>query len=266
MDWSGIHQRVEVKNGNIRTFCISRSIKEVQIVPPIFSIDARRIPPSHSEQILTLCLSLQFLMLPPEINLTSYLVLLTGLVLFTITHSLRIWSDSLRDQLLVRLGRLWFKLVYGLCSLAGLVLVVISFSWLREQPVVLWVPPAGMSHAAALLTWGAFVLWAAAYVPANLIRHHLGHPMAAGVKLWALAHLLSNGALSHVLLFGSFLVWAVLSFSASRRRDRRSGAVKGVASNGALTATVVTMVVGTLLWAVFVFYLHALLIGIKPLG
>ena len=129
--------------------------------------------------------------------------------------------------------------------------------------MVLWVPPIGMRHAAALLTLIAFVLLAATYVPRNVIKARLHHPMVLGVKVWALAHLLSNGNLADVLLFGSFLLWAVLSFRAARQRDRAQGTVYATGSAAGAAATVV---VGAVAWAGFAFWGHAWLIGVAPLG
>ena len=91
--------------------------------------------------------------------------------------------------------------------------------------MVLWLPPVAMRHIAALLTLVAFILLVAAYVPRNGIKARLHHPMVIGVKVWAFAHLLANGNLADVVLFGAFLVWAALSFRAARGRDRVAGTV-----------------------------------------
>ena len=151
----------------------------------------------------------------------TYLYLLAGLLLFLGVHSTRVFADDWRTQTRARLGAGAFKGVYSLLSLAGLVLLVWGYGVARQQPVVLWNPPVAMRHVAALLTLFSFVLLAAAYVPGNQIKARLHHPMVLGVKVWALAHLLANGTLADVLLFGSFLVWAIVLFAASRRRDRR---------------------------------------------
>jgi uncharacterized membrane protein len=206
-------------------------------------------------------------------DLIPYAYLLLGLVLFLGVHSLRVFAEPLRTQAIGRWGEGVFKGVYSLASLAGLVLIIWAFAWVREQPLVLWSPPTGLRHAASLLTLFSFVLFAAAYVPGNALRIRLGHPMAAGVKLWALAHLLSNGTLAHVMLFGGFLVWGVLSFTSARRRDRlaqtgfASQAVASAKSSSAVVGlTAVTVVLGVALWALFAFYLHGVLIGIRPFG
>jgi uncharacterized membrane protein len=120
-----------------------------------------------------------------------------------------------------------------------------------------------MRHLASLLTLLAFVLLAATYIPGNAIKARVHHPMVLSVKTWALAHLLATGTAAHLLLFGSFLIWAVLSFVAARRRDR---AQRVVYAAGTLQATGLTLVVGIAAWAAFAFYLHGALIGIRPLG
>jgi len=190
-----------------------------------------------------------------------YLVL--GLVIFLGVHSLRIFAEDARTQLLTRLGEGGFKGVYSLLSLAGFVLLVWGFGVARETPTMVWMPPVGMRHAASLLTLFAFVFLAAAYVPRNAIKARMHHPMVLAVKTWALAHLLANGSLAHIVLFGSFLAWGVADFIASRRRDRRLGTTY---SAGTLAGTAATVVIGIAAWAVFAIWLHGMLIGIKPFG
>lgn len=186
-----------------------------------------------------------------------------GLVLFFATHSLRMLAPHWREQMISRLGLPAWKGWYSLVSLAGLSLVAWGFDAAREQPVVLWMPALALRHAAGLLTLVSFVLWAAAYVPANHIKARLHHPLLLGVKVWALAHLVATGLLVHLVLFGSFLVWAVLDFRALRRLDRRENTHY---APGSLRATVVAVLLGVAAWAVFAFGLHGLLIGIKPYG
>ena len=191
----------------------------------------------------------------------TYLIL--GLVIFLGVHSVRIVADGWRTQTLARLGEGPYKGAYSLISLLGFALIVWGFGLARQQPVVLWTPPVGMRHLASLLTLLAFVLLAAAYVPGNGIRARVHHPMVLAVKSWALAHLVANGTLAHVLLFGAFLAWAVMDFIAARKRDRATG-VQYPAGNG--HATAVALVVGAGAWGVFAFLLHGWLIGVRPFG
>jgi uncharacterized membrane protein len=189
--------------------------------------------------------------------------LLAGLLLFLGVHSLRIFAEAWRAQQIARIGPLPWKGLVSVLSLAGFVLLVWGWGMARQAPVVVWQPPVGMRHAASLLTLLAFVLLAAAYVPGNAIKARFHHPMVLGVKTWALAHLLSNGNVAHVVLFGSFLAWGVLLFIASRRRDRREATVY---ATGRLAPTLVTVVVGVAAWAVFAFKLHGMWIGVRPFG
>jgi hypothetical protein len=189
--------------------------------------------------------------------------LITGLVLFLGVHSTRHKANDWRNQTLARMGEKPFKGVYSLVSLAGFVLLVWGYGQARQQGVMLWMPPTGMRHLAALLTLLSFVLLAATYVPGNQIKAKLHHPMVLGVKVWALAHLLANGSLSDTVLFGSFLLWAVVLFAASRKRDRREQTVYPA---GTASMTIVTVVAGLAFWAVFAFWLHRVLIGVSPLG
>ena len=190
-------------------------------------------------------------------------LILVGLVVFLGLHSVRIFADGWRSRTIDRLGPSAWKGLYSVGSVIGLALIIWGFSLARTQPVQLWSPPVGMRHLASLLTLLSFILLAAAYVPGNHIKARFGHPMVLGVKTWALAHLLANGNVAHVLLFGGFLAWSVLLFVASRRRDRAAGTVYPAGRAG---ATVVTLVAGVLIWAAFAFWLHGLLIGIQPIG
>lgn len=190
-------------------------------------------------------------------------LMILGLVIFLGVHSTRIVADGWRTAMIARMGPLPWKALYTLLSIVGFVLIVWGFGLARQQPVQLWMPPRGMRHLAALLTLIAFVLLAATYVPRNAIKARLHHPMVLSVKVWALAHLLANGNIAHVVLFGSFLVWAALSFRAARARDRAAGTVYPA---GTASGTAITVVVGIAVWAWFAFSAHGLLIGIRPIG
>jgi uncharacterized membrane protein len=189
------------------------------------------------------------------------LVFLIGLVLFLGVHSVRIVADDWRSARIARLGEGAWKGLYSLASLLGLVLLVWGYGQTRAAPIDLWQPPLFTRHLASLLTLPAFVLMAAAYVPGTRIRARLGHPMVLGVKLWALAHLLANGRLADLLLFGGFLVWAIADFRAARARDRRDGVVRQA---GPASRDAIAIAVGLGAWVVFAFVLHASLIGVRP--
>ena len=190
-------------------------------------------------------------------------MLILGLVLFLGVHSVRIVANDWRTQVIAQRGDGAWKGLYSVLSVVGLVLVVWGYGLARQQPVVLWVPPVATRHIAALLTLVAFILLTAPYVPRNGIKAWLHHPMVLGVKVWAFAHLLANGNLADVVLFGAFLIWAALSFRAARARDRAAGTVY---PRGTAAATAITLVVGTVAWVVFTLWLHVLLIGVRPFG
>ncbi len=188
-----------------------------------------------------------------------YLVL--GLILFLGVHSIRIIADGFRTRTIARGGLLPWKGVYALVSIAGFVLLVWGYGQARYESAVLYNPPQFMRHVAGLLMLVSLVLVAAAYVPRNHIKAALGHPMFAGIKLWAFAHLLSNGRLADALLFAAFLAWAIVGFIVSRKRDRAAGVVYPAGNE---VRTVLTVIAGVGAWAVLVSGLHLWLIGVPP--
>jgi uncharacterized membrane protein len=190
-------------------------------------------------------------------------LLILGLVLFLGVHSVRIVAEDWRRATRARIGEGAWKGLYSLLSLAGLVLIVWGYGEARQAPQVLWATPVWVRHLASLLTLLAFVLLAAAYVPGNHLKSRLHHPMVLAVKAWALAHLLANNTLADLLLFGTFLVWAVLDFRAARARDRAEGTVY---LHGHAARTAITVLVGVVAWAVFAFWAHAALFGVRPFG
>ncbi len=190
-------------------------------------------------------------------------ILIAGLILFFAVHSIRIFAEDRRSAWVARLGEGGYKGVYSVVSVAGLVLMVWGYGQARAAPIVLFDPPLWTRHLSALLMLFAFVMVTAAYMPRNRIKSTLKHPMVIGVKVWAAGHLLANGTLADLLLFGAFLVWAVLDFRAARARDRREHRVYSRA-RGTLANDTLTVVIGALVWAAFALYLHAWLIGVRP--
>ena len=187
-------------------------------------------------------------------------MLILGLVLFLGIHSTRIVAEGWRTAMVLRLGQGKWKVLYGLLSLLGLVMIVWGFGLARQQPTALWSPPYYLRQVVWLLTLAAFILLAAAYVPRNAIKARVHHPMALGVMLWAFSHLLVNGNLAHVVLYGAFLLWALLSFRAARGRDRAAGTVYAGDTLGS------TLALGAAGWALFAFWAHGALIGVRPIG
>jgi len=187
-------------------------------------------------------------------------LLVLGLAIFLGSHSVRVFADGWRTARVKSMGEQKWKMVYSLVSIAGFVLVVIGYGQARAAGVALYAPPAWGRAGASLLTLVAFVLLAAASVKGTRIKAAVGHPMVAGVKVWAFAHLLANGNLADVVLFGAFLAWAVLDFVAARRRDRAAGTVYPV---GPVSRDVIAVVAGLVAWAVFAMWLHGPLIGVR---
>jgi uncharacterized membrane protein len=190
-------------------------------------------------------------------------LLILGLVIFLGTHSLRVVADDWRSARIAAMGLSAWKGVYSVISIIGFVLIVWGYGAARGAPVVLYAPPVWTKHVAALLTIPAFILLAAAYVPGTRIKRAVGHPMVAGVKSWAVAHLIANGTLADVVLFGAFLAWSIADYASARRRDRAAGTVYAV---GPVSRDVVAIVIGLVAWAVFAFWLHGPLIGVRPFG
>lgn len=188
-------------------------------------------------------------------------ILILGLVIFLGTHSVRIFADDWRTAQRARHGEKTWKLGYSLISLIGFGLIIWGYGMARHDPFVLWNPPLAMRHIAALLTLIAFILLAATYVPRNAIKARLHHPMVLGVTVWSFGHLLANGTLADVILFGSFLVWAKLSYLAARKRDRIAGKQY---PSGSIGGTIASVAAGIVAWILFAFWLHGLLIGVNP--
>jgi len=190
-------------------------------------------------------------------------ILVLGLVLFLAGHSLRMFAPYWREQRIAQWGVKGYKAAYTVFALATLSLVGWGYGQARLDPIALWAPVRGLQHLAVLLMLLAMVLLVASLVPRNALALKLRHPTALSVKVWALAHLLANHTLADVLLFGSFLVWAILAFRAGRQRDRLNPPAP-VASSKAATVAVVAG--GLLVWAVLIMGGHRALFGVSPLG
>lgn len=187
--------------------------------------------------------------------------MILGLLLFLGTHSMRAVAPGARDAVIDKIGQKGWMALAGVLSLAGFVLIIIGFGQARLEPFWLqriWGSPSWTAHVTALIMLLAFISLIAAYVPKNHVKAAVGHPMILSVKIWSLGHLLANGELASVILFGSFLVWSVVAYASARKRDRIEGTAR-VQANWA--ATGITLVAGVIVYVVFAFYLHMLLIG-----
>ena len=187
--------------------------------------------------------------------------LILGLALLMGPHCVRFIDAGFRDRAVARMGEGAWKGLYSLISLAGLALIAMGFGAARADSPVLWVSPAAAKHAAAALMLLSCVLLAAAFVPGNHFKARVGHPMVLGVKTWAFAHLLANGRLVDVLLFGVFLAWAVALFIALRRADRVAGKTYPAAG---VAEDLISVVAGGAVFAGIAFWGHQALFGVSP--
>ena len=192
--------------------------------------------------------------------------LILGLILFLGAHSVRIWADGWRNQTIEAYGEKTFKGVHALVSLLGFYLLIVGYGEARLETVALWNPPVFTKHISILLMLFSSILLMAAYVPRNHLKMRLSHPMVLSVKVWALSHLLANGNLADLLLFGSFLMWAVLNFRSARARDRVLLAESQSTDQPKMLATLITLVGGMAIWALITFVLHAKVVGVAPMG
>ena len=188
-------------------------------------------------------------------------LMIIGLVLFLGMHSVRIFADDWREAQITKRGeKVWF-VSYAFISLLGLVLLIYGYGEARIETQVLWTPPIWTKHLAAVFVLLGFVLMIAGDVKGTKIKAKVGHPMILGVKLWAFGHLISNGALVDVILFASFLVWAILDFRASRQRDKTAGTTYEFLG---YQRDIIVISLGLVVGIVFVVYLHGMLIGVTP--
>jgi uncharacterized membrane protein len=190
------------------------------------------------------------------------ILLIVGLVLFLGVHSVRIFAEDTRTRFVAARGLNAWKGVYSLASIVGIVIVCIGFGHARAETPLLWSPPRWTHDIAGLFTLAAFVLFAAAYVPGNAIKARVRDPMITGVKAWAFGHLLANGTLADVVLFGSFLAWAILDHRAARLRRAAAGDAGAEPVRSGRTA--IAIAVGGVAWVAFAFWLHGWLFGLRP--
>jgi uncharacterized membrane protein len=189
-------------------------------------------------------------------------LLIVGLVLFLGVHSVAIFVPALRARTIHALGEGAWKGLYALVSLVGFVLICYGFGVARQTPVILYSPPTWLRYVAVILMLPVFPLLIAAYLPGR-IKTAAKHPMLAAVKLWAFAHLLANGMLVDVLLFGGFLVWAVADRISLKRRSTPQ--VLRTAPPGPWNDAI-AVVVGLAIYALLIGWAHARLFGVSPLS
>jgi uncharacterized membrane protein len=187
-------------------------------------------------------------------------VLIIGLVVFLGVHSIALAGPAFRSRAITGMGEGPWKGLYSLAAAAGLVLIVYGFHLARESPVALYTPPGWMRYVSFLLMLPVFPLLIAAYLPGR-IKTAMKHPMLAAVKFWALAHLLANGMLADVLLFGGFLAWAVVDRISLKRRVQAVPAAPPGRFND-----LIALVLGLALYLLFIEWAHLRLFGVSPLS
>jgi uncharacterized membrane protein len=193
-------------------------------------------------------------------------LLILGLVIFLGIHGFSM-ARAARQGVIDQIGPLGFRGLYSVVSFIGFGLIVYGYGEYRAAGAILvWSPPRGMSHLAAALMLPVFVLFVASnvYAKGGWIKARVKHPLFLAIKLWATAHLLANGDLGSMLLFGGFLGWAVIARIAVKRRELVEGAPDRSAGFGLMDA--VALGAGLALYVVFALWLHPWLIGVPVFG
>lgn len=185
------------------------------------------------------------------------LQLIIGLVLFLGVHSVSIVAPTWRERMVTRLGAGAWRGLYTVLSIAGFAALIWGYGIARTDPTILYVPPTWLRYVAALLILPVFPLLFAFLLPSRL-RTLAKHPLLLATKLWAFAHLLANGSLADVLLFGSFLVWAIADRISVKHRPAKSAAARPVSK----VNDAVAIIAGLALYVLFLVRLHATIIGV----
>lgn len=193
------------------------------------------------------------------------LAMIVGLVLFLGMHSVRIVAPAWAREKQKAMGEGAFKGVYSLVSIVGFVLIVWGYGLARQNVIPIWEPPTAMRHVAVALMFFSFVALGIYALPAGRLKPKLKHPMLVAIKIWAIAHLLANGDLASIVLFGVFLAWAVADRISVKRRSGAGGGA-GVPAPGPAVWDVAALLVGVALYAVTLLWLHRWLIGVAPIA
>jgi len=189
-------------------------------------------------------------------------LMIAGLVLFIGAHVFTTMRGQ-RAALIARVGEGAYKGVYSLLSIVGVVLIAWGFARYRAAGyIAVWDPPGWTRHVTVLLVWPAIIMFYAAYSPGR-IKAVLKHPMLVGTKLWALAHLISNGDLGSIILFGSILAWAVYDRITLKRRTDAGGPPIPV---GGTKQDIIAVVGGTIIYLLLGFLFHPYVVGVPAFG
>ena len=187
-------------------------------------------------------------------------ILIIGLVGFFAIHSISVVNEPWRDRMVAKIGEWTWKGLYSVLAITAFALIVWGYDLARQQPLVLYTSPHWLRHLTLLLMLLVFPLLIAAYLPGR-IQRHTKHPMLVATMIWGFAHLLVNGTLADLLLFGSFLLWAFVDRLSMRNRKQRPLPFTLKAKTNDATA----VIIGLLIYAGFIFWLHGRLIGVPLL-
>ncbi|WP_077960151.1 NnrU family protein [Ensifer adhaerens] len=189
-------------------------------------------------------------------------ILVLGIIIFLGMHLIRVVAPGFRAGIIESRGKGTWMGIYAILSLIGLCLIIYGFGQARSETGMLYDPPVFLRHIALLLMLFAFIFLAAGFLPAGRIAVAVKHPQVLSIKIWALSHLLANGETSSVLLFGSFLAWAVILRISLKRRERAGERVLPVFKSA--SNDVLAIVIGLAAYGLFVWKLHEWLIGVAP--
>ena len=188
------------------------------------------------------------------------LIFIAGLAVFFATHVFITFRGARADAI-AKLGLNGYRALFALVSIAGLALIVWGFGQYQAQAPQIWSPPAFMRNITVGLMLFAVIFFTAAFIPSH-IKAKLKHPMLAGVKTWALAHLLSNGDLGSILLFGSFLAWGVYARIAAKRRSD----LGTTTAPAGWTNDFIVVVIGIVIYLALGYAFHPMVIGVPVFG
>ena len=187
-------------------------------------------------------------------------ILILGLAVMLGAHVFVTFRDE-RARLIARLGQNGYRALFSIVSIAGLALIIWGFGQYHAHAPQIWSPPAFMRHVTVGLMLFAVIFFTAAFIPSH-IKAKLKHPMLAGVKTWALAHLLSNGDLGSILLFGAFLAWGVYARIAAKRR----GDLGAVTAPTGYTNDIIVVLIGIVIYLALGYAFHPMVIGAPVFG
>lgn len=192
------------------------------------------------------------------------LLLILGLVVFLGVHSIKIAAPAFRERFIAQRGENAWKGIYSIISIVGFVIIIWGYSIARYDAPILYTPPFWFTHITLLLMLVSFVLLVASSVPPGRIKVAVKHPMLLAIKLWSVGHLMANGDLASVVLFGSFLIWAIVDrISVSRREAAGLMEPIGPAS---VRNDILAIVIGLVAYILFVWKLHEWLFGVPPVA